>query len=370
MGAWRLAMACFAVVVLAGPAQASFHLFRIDQAFSNADGELQYVVLREIGGANGEHLWAGQSLRTTNAAGVAKAFTFPGNLPSSATAGRHVLVATPGFAALGIATADYTIPARFLPTDGGTLDYASGTDRIALPALPTDGVTAVDRNGSAVAATPRNFAGASGTMTAQAIANIEFYNRTLDHYFISALAPDIDALDSGRLAGWQRTGLSFRVFPSQAAGGGAVTPVCRIIIPPPHGDSHFFGRSAQECGDTLAKFPFMTQETPAAFFVALPVTGACPAATIAVYRVFSNRADANHRYTTDRTVRDQMAQAGWTIEGDGPDAVVMCAPGAAAVAPPVQTPPPPPPCMMPPPGYGPPPGYEPPPCPSATLGVR
>ena len=47
---------------------------------------------------------------------------------------------------------------------------------------------------------------------------------------------------------------------------------------------------------------------------------------MAVYRVFSNRLDANHRYTTDRATRDQMVASGWIAEGDGPDTVVMCAP--------------------------------------------
>jgi hypothetical protein len=45
-----------------------------------------------------------------------------------------------------------------------------------------------------------------------------------------------------------------------------------------------------------------------------------------VYRVFSNRPDANHRYTIDRAVRDDMVARGWIAEGDGPDRVVMCAP--------------------------------------------
>jgi len=45
-----------------------------------------------------------------------------------------------------------------------------------------------------------------------------------------------------------------------------------------------------------------------------------------VYRVFSNRADANHRYTTDRATRDLMVARGWLAEGDGADTVVMCAP--------------------------------------------
>jgi hypothetical protein len=45
-----------------------------------------------------------------------------------------------------------------------------------------------------------------------------------------------------------------------------------------------------------------------------------------VYRVFSNRTDANHRYMVDRAVRDQMVAHGWLAEGDGPDLVVMCSP--------------------------------------------
>jgi hypothetical protein len=63
------------------------------------------------------------------------------------------------------------VPDHFIPTGGGgKLDYASGTDEIALPALPADGVTAIDRNGTHVAATPTNFAGASATLTAPAAA--------------------------------------------------------------------------------------------------------------------------------------------------------------------------------------------------------
>ena len=58
----------------------------------------------------------------------------------------------------------------------------------------------------------------------------------------------------------------------------------------------------------------------------LPQGGTCPAGLQPIYRVFSNRADANHRYMTDPAVRDSMAAKGWVPEGDGPDLVVMCAP--------------------------------------------
>jgi hypothetical protein len=324
----RLSALCIAVAAM--PAQASFHLFRIEQVFSNSDGSAQYVVMRETSGANGENFWQGQALSTTNAAGVQKRFPFPANLPSSNTAGRSVLIATAAFGTLTGVVPDYTIPERFIPVDGGSLDYASGTDHIALPVLPLDGVTAVDRNGTAVPALPRNFANVTTALTPLPVTSVEYYNAALDHYFISALAPDIEALDTGRIAGWMRTGQSFLVYPSADVAGANVTPVCRIIIPPPHGDSHFFGRSAQECQETLAKFPFMSQETPSAFYIVLPAAGTCPPGTVPVYRVFDNRPDANHRYLVDRALRDTMVATGWVAEGDGPDAVVMCAPSSIA----------------------------------------
>jgi len=67
-------------------------------------------------------------------------------------------------------------------------------------------------------------------------------------------------------------------------------------------------------------------EDPAFMFMILPAAGVCPMGTTPVYRVFSNRADANHRYMTDPAVRDAMVAIGWLAEGDGPDRVVMCAP--------------------------------------------
>ena len=301
-GVW---LAAAALAVTAMPVHAAFHLFRIDQVYSNSNGEIQYVVMRESTGSDFENFWMGQRLETTNAVGIKKQISFPSNLPSSGTASRSVLIATPGFAALGFVTPDFTIPARFIPTEGGKLDYASGTDEITLPALPTDGATAIGRTGAPIPGAPKNFAGATGAMTALAVTSIEFYNASLDHYFISSLAGDIDALDTGRFAGWTRTGRVFGVFPSQAAGGAGVTAVCRIIIPPPHGDSHFFGRSAQECSETLTKFPFMSEETPDAFFITLPAAGVCPAGTVPVYRVFDNRVDATLKGTTLRIYDDR-----------------------------------------------------------------
>lgn len=346
------------------PAHAAFHLFRIAEVYSNSDGTLQYVMLREMSGTNGEDQWFGNALAATNAAGVTKQFVFPSNLPSSSTANRSVLVATAGFAALGL-TPDYVVSDRFVPTDGGTIQYAGFTDQITILPLPVDGATAINRNGAPVTPAPKNFANVTVAVTATPVTSVEFFNLSLNHYFISSLAPDIDALDSGRIAGWTRTGQSFKVYPSAASGGAGVSPVCRILIPPP-ANSHFFSASPQECADTLTKFPFMMKETDNAFFIALPAqtgppAGTCPAGTGPVYRVFNNRADGNHRYTTDPAIRDMMVAQGGVAEGYGNDAVIMCAPVSTlvAIAPPIVPPDPPMPPISPPVCYYPPCDYSP-----------
>ena len=103
--------------------------------------------------------------------------------------------------------------------------------------------------------------------------------------------------------------------------------MCRFYIPPALGDSHFFGRGTAECDATGQKNPSFVLEDPAFMQMFLPVAGVCPANTTEVYRVFSNRADANHRYMTDkRCDAKTMVDKGWLAEGDGPDLVVMCAP--------------------------------------------
>jgi Repeat of unknown function (DUF5648) len=160
---------------------------------------------------------------------------------------------------------------------------------------------------------------------------IEYYNSSQDHYFVSSLTPDIQALDSGKFVGWKRTG---RIFEAYDVATGNASPVCRFYIPPAQGDSHFYSASPTECQQTAAKFPTFIEESTDVMYVDLPdaTSGACPASDIPVYRVWNNRADSNHRYTIDRNLRAQMVAQGWIAEGYGADQVIMCAPSSVPVS--------------------------------------
>jgi len=153
---------------------------------------------------------------------------------------------------------------------------------------------------------------------------VEYKNASLDHYFITWIPGEIAKLDAGTtIKGWVRTGATFKTYPLALAG---TTPVCRYYIPPGKGDSHFFGRGTVECNATGQKNPSFILEDPQFMQMFLPNAGNCPAFTQRIYRVFSNRPDANHRYMTDQAERDKMMGKGWLAEGDGPDLVVMCSP--------------------------------------------
>jgi len=161
------------------------------------------------------------------------------------------------------------------------------------------------------------------TSDGQYVPATEFYNQSLDHYFITHIPGEIEKLDSGTLKGWVRTGQAFKVYSSPQSGASAV---CRIYIPPGKGDGHFFGRDQRECDGTMTANPTFILESATFMHLYLPNLGNCAAATVPVYRVFTNRGDANHRYTADRATRDQMVTKGWVAEGDGPDTVTICAP--------------------------------------------
>ena len=158
---------------------------------------------------------------------------------------------------------------------------------------------------------------------------IEFYNAGLDHYFITAFPDEIAKLDNGTFGGWARTGQSFDAYGIGSAGRTGRRPVCRQYGRPDVGlDSHFYSASPDECRSTLINTGgAWVLEASEVFEMDLPdpISGACPAGDVPVYRVWNQRRDSNHRYMTSTAIRDQMVQKGGVAEGYGINAVALCA---------------------------------------------
>ncbi len=98
------------------------------------------------------------------------------------------------------------------------------------------------------------------TPTSNVADAIEYYYPRLNHYFLTASAVEIAALDTGVFPGWMRTGQTLpSVFLADPSTGGVqapVTPVCRFYGLPSAGlDTHFFSASPAECAAVEAKWP-------------------------------------------------------------------------------------------------------------------
>ena len=154
-------LCAIALLVSAGTARATFHLWQLNEIYSNADGTVQFIEL--ITSAGGQQFLAGHSITSAQGA-TTLSFTFPSDLPGD-SAGRTFLIGTTGFAALGLVTPDYIVPNGFLFTTNGSVNFA-GVDSVSWTALPVDGIMSIDRFGAMAINSPKNFAGATGSVFA------------------------------------------------------------------------------------------------------------------------------------------------------------------------------------------------------------
>src|SRR6185503_11469149 len=136
------------------------HQFKINELYTDASGTIQYIEL-VVGNFNNENLFSGQTITVTQGP-TSHTLVFGSDLPSSLTANKSVLIATQGFADLGIVTPDYIVPSGFLFINGGTVNYGNGADSVVYGPLPTDGTLSVDRTGATAVSSPTDFAGMTG----------------------------------------------------------------------------------------------------------------------------------------------------------------------------------------------------------------
>jgi serine protease len=152
----------------------------------------------------------------------------------------------------------------------------------------------------------------------------EYFNSSLNHYFITASTEEMNAIESGRMgAGWSATGFSFRAYPAGSSAPANSWPVCRFYGSPGVGpNSHFYTVNPYECAATSRDDGWWYEGL--VFNVQVPLWGSCDLGTEPVYRAYNGRwaqNDSNHRYLTSRSEYQRMLALGWQAEG-----VVMCAP--------------------------------------------
>lgn len=155
---------------------------------------------------------------------------------------------------------------------------------------------------------------------------VEYFHDTYRHYFNTVLQVEIDALDRGLFTGWTRSVGGFIAWATAADAPPEAVPVCRFYNS--QHVSHFYTADSVECDQVISNFPDWKLESREAYYILLPdkSNGQCAAGTMPMYRVFNGTSSPNHRYVSDRSLRDRMVAAGWIPEGYGPDAVIMCTP--------------------------------------------
>jgi hypothetical protein len=147
------------------PLRAAFHLWSVTEVYSSGDGSVQFVKLTNSN-ANLENLLNSHVITCTSSQGT-HSFTFPANLPSTATANKNFLIGTSNlFTIPGGLAPDYvfTNAAPFLfvgSTSAITVGIVTSFEPNAVYTnLPTDGVMSLSGFSNHLSATvnaPRNF---------------------------------------------------------------------------------------------------------------------------------------------------------------------------------------------------------------------
>jgi len=177
------------------------------------------------------------------------------------------------------------------------------------------------------------FVTASGLAGAQTVTVVEYYNTTLNAFFITGRADEQRLLDG--LADFRRTGMTFQAR-AAAAATGSLQPVCRYAIQvTPQFVSHFYGLPS-DCAfiaGLIAEGRVTNFTSEGLDFAVEPTRsdGTCGSGSFPVYRSLrlGSPVDvANHRYSV--ILADYQDSLGANFRGEGP---AFCVPAATPVTP-------------------------------------
>jgi hypothetical protein len=135
----------------------------VDQAYSNATGSIQFVVVSQDGTqkCSGFSVFSGNDEGTHGWGETWTEYQFPRNLADAP----RLLIATHGFEALAIVKPDISVWNGFFEGGPGAIKLCDGVE-FHYAGLPRDGVTALDTSGSPVPNVATNAAGLYASVTA------------------------------------------------------------------------------------------------------------------------------------------------------------------------------------------------------------
>ena len=146
-------------------ALADFDQWQFSEVFSNAVGDVQYIVLESAASNQGD--LSSLTLVASDASGQQQnSLLFSANLTGE-TLGSKLLIATQSFVQTTGLSADFEINDGFLFTEGGSLDFANGTSFLSYGAsqLAKNGVQSMSGSLDPQLPSPTNFAGLSATLS-------------------------------------------------------------------------------------------------------------------------------------------------------------------------------------------------------------
>ena len=186
----RLSLGLISSVSLlcASVASAGIHTWRVREVFSNASGTIQYVELIESQTAG---VGAETGAANSNITSSTKSTSWTGKTVTTPTGQKSFLIASQSFADLpGAPAPDAIIPAGSMPffnPAGDTITFAGGVDLWTFGAVPTNGVSSLDKSTGVGTNTPKNRLGASGTVNAAAASAVPSVSSWMAAGLVSAL---------------------------------------------------------------------------------------------------------------------------------------------------------------------------------------
>jgi len=164
IGVIRSAAFALTAAFFAGSAHAAFHLWVIQELFTNLDGTQQFIEL--FTPSFGQGSTASTQIQVKDQAGTTThTFTIPTNIAGDTT-NHTFLIATAGLQLAGGPAPDFIMPNNFLFAAGGTVTYRfTFQGDVPYTALPVDGITShiVPGNTNQVNS-PKNFSNQTGSV--------------------------------------------------------------------------------------------------------------------------------------------------------------------------------------------------------------